>query len=397
MKKRTHDEFLNELKEKNPNEYKELEFLDEYTNASTPLLAKNRYGIVKVYVNNLLFSSARTSIKNALNKNEYYINQCKEKHGDRYDYSLVEYTHSKCRIKLICDKHGEFTINAGNHLYAIANCPKCCSENVSIALSSNHEDFISKFKEKNLTVYNSIEILEEYKGNSLKILAKDKYGLIYISPDKMLQGRTPTILSAVNKHDYFLERLKEVNIIAYNELEFITQYEFKDKKLICKDKYGELSISPDQLLSGCLWTSESAINRQEYEDSMMDDGIYYLGNNTGFTSHRTIEKNKHILENIECYLYFIKLKNKDEYFYKIGITKYSLTKRFMGLKYLVDEIKIIKTNRYKAIFAECELHVKLRLDGLHYKPKMKFNGCTECYTELNWGIINPILFRNNLQ
>ena len=29
-------------------------------------------------------------------------------HGDKYDYSLVEYVHNKLKVKIICNEHGIF-------------------------------------------------------------------------------------------------------------------------------------------------------------------------------------------------------------------------------------------------------------------------------------------------
>lgn len=37
-----------------------------------------------------------------------FIGKVKEIHGNRYDYSLVEYTNSNTKVKIICEEHGEF-------------------------------------------------------------------------------------------------------------------------------------------------------------------------------------------------------------------------------------------------------------------------------------------------
>lgn len=53
-----------------------------------------------------------------------FIKKSKEVHGDKYDYSKVEYINHKCKIKLICDKFHEFEQIVDNHLRG-AGCPKC--------------------------------------------------------------------------------------------------------------------------------------------------------------------------------------------------------------------------------------------------------------------------------
>ena len=39
---------------------------------------------------------------------EEFIKKAREVHGDRYEYSKVEYVTSKTKIILFCLKHGEF-------------------------------------------------------------------------------------------------------------------------------------------------------------------------------------------------------------------------------------------------------------------------------------------------
>jgi hypothetical protein len=48
--------------------------------------------------------------------NDTFIKKSKEKHGDKYDYSLVNYKGNKNEVKIICHKHGVFKLRAGSHL-----------------------------------------------------------------------------------------------------------------------------------------------------------------------------------------------------------------------------------------------------------------------------------------
>jgi hypothetical protein len=49
-------------------------------------------------------------------------------HGNRYDYSFVDYVKSSIKVKIICKKHGVFFQRPNSHL-AGKNCPKCVKEN----------------------------------------------------------------------------------------------------------------------------------------------------------------------------------------------------------------------------------------------------------------------------
>jgi hypothetical protein len=55
---------------------------------------------------------------------EEFIRDAIAKHGNAYDYSLVEYTHSFIKVKIICPKHGVFEQPPYNHLRGY-RCPKC--------------------------------------------------------------------------------------------------------------------------------------------------------------------------------------------------------------------------------------------------------------------------------
>jgi hypothetical protein len=58
-----------------------------------------------------------------LNK-EFFIKKAKLKHGDRYDYSLVEYINNKTKVKIMCKEHGKFEQRVDHHLNG-AGCPIC--------------------------------------------------------------------------------------------------------------------------------------------------------------------------------------------------------------------------------------------------------------------------------
>lgn len=53
-----------------------------------------------------------------------FIEKAREVHGNRYDYSKVEYVNAHVPVTIICSKHGEFTQEPSNHLRG-AGCLKC--------------------------------------------------------------------------------------------------------------------------------------------------------------------------------------------------------------------------------------------------------------------------------
>jgi hypothetical protein len=48
---------------------------------------------------------------------EKFIEKAKLKHGDKWDYSKVNYVRSKDKITIVCKIHGDFIQTASDHLY----------------------------------------------------------------------------------------------------------------------------------------------------------------------------------------------------------------------------------------------------------------------------------------
>lgn len=72
--------------------------------------------------------------------NGLFIEKAKHTHGDKYDYSKVEYVDSKTKVCIICPEHGEFLQSPAKHLYG-RGCPKCGKESSKDKLRITLRDF----------------------------------------------------------------------------------------------------------------------------------------------------------------------------------------------------------------------------------------------------------------
>jgi len=84
---------------------------------------------------------ARTETKTKTQ--EQFIKEAVEIHGGKYDYSLVEYTNNKGKIKSICPEHGIFEQTSNSHLSG-HGCPKCHLEKVHTLKLGTTLKFIDK-------------------------------------------------------------------------------------------------------------------------------------------------------------------------------------------------------------------------------------------------------------
>lgn len=57
--------------------------------------------------------------------NDKFIEMAKSVHGDKFDYSLVEYVNNTTKVKIGCNVHGMFEQRPADHLYQTSGCPRC--------------------------------------------------------------------------------------------------------------------------------------------------------------------------------------------------------------------------------------------------------------------------------
>ena len=67
-----------------------------------------------------------------------FISKSKLIHGDKYDYSKVEYVNNHSKVCIICPEHGEFWQTPANHLKN-RGCPICGGHQ-----KSSTEEFIKR-------------------------------------------------------------------------------------------------------------------------------------------------------------------------------------------------------------------------------------------------------------
>lgn len=85
---------------------------------------------------------ASNEVKKKLRSNmETFLNRAKKLHGDKYNYSNVNYMNSKAKVCIICPIHGEFCQRVETHLIG-QGCPKCGKKRQSDKLRMTNEEFI---------------------------------------------------------------------------------------------------------------------------------------------------------------------------------------------------------------------------------------------------------------
>lgn len=97
---------------------------------------------------------------------EQFVSDARNIHGDKYDYSKVEYKGCFDKVCIICPKHGEFWQTPDCHLHS-GGCPKCKGDKISSLKKKKLGDFISKANEVHNNKYDYSKV--EYKTTHTKV------------------------------------------------------------------------------------------------------------------------------------------------------------------------------------------------------------------------------------
>lgn len=152
---------------------------------------------------------------NANKNTELFIKEAIKVHNDKYDYSKVEYKNNKTKVCIICPKHGEFWQTPQKHLNN-RGCPICGG-----SAKSNTDDFIEKARKVHGNKYNYSKV--EYVNAHTKVKIKcPKHGEFLQIPSDHLQGKgCPNCSHFISKaekeiYEYICQFIGEENIIRRN-------------------------------------------------------------------------------------------------------------------------------------------------------------------------------------
>jgi len=129
-----------------------------------------------------------------------FIAKARLKHGDKYDYSLVDYKKSNTKVSIICKKHGIFEQTPSSHLSG-SGCPDCSVENTSINRTSDSCEFITKarLKHGNMYLYDSVTYVNA--RTKVKIICQ-KHGIFEQTPYHHISGKGCPSCSGNARHTF---------------------------------------------------------------------------------------------------------------------------------------------------------------------------------------------------
>lgn len=189
---------------------------------------------------------------------EIFIAKARAVHGDKYDYSKVEYVRSSQKVCIICPVHGEFWQRPNSHLMG-KGCDRCADEANGRKKRLTTESFIARAKKVHGDKYDYSKT--QYILSTQKVcIICPKHGEFWQLPSEHLSGkgcdRCADIANGLKKRvpmETFLARAHKVhgNKYDYSKVE----YKGTDRKvLIICPEHGEFWQTPSHHLNrgdGC--------------------------------------------------------------------------------------------------------------------------------------------------
>ena len=176
---------------------------------------------------------------------EEFIKKAREKHGDKYDYTKVEYVNSKTKVCIICHEHGEFKQTPHSHLQG-QGCPKCSGKCVPTT-----EEWITSAHNVHGNKYDYSKVV--YVDSKTKVcIICSEHGEFQQLPSQHLSGRgCPTcgVEKQTSTKEEFIKKAKEIHGDKYDYSKVDYSNAHTKVCIICPN-HGEFWQTPSQHLQG---------------------------------------------------------------------------------------------------------------------------------------------------
>lgn len=205
---------------------------------------------------------------------ERFIDNSKKVHGDKYDYSMAKFVNSKTKIKIICPKHGVFEQFTNNHLSG-SGCPICSGGKRK---TSQNFIFESNKKHENKYDYSLVNYINNY--TKVKIICSE-HGVFKQKPNHHIAGSGCPICKIKSKGEILIK-----DWLNENNIECEHQKSFPNCKNISLLKYDfylpnqNILIEYDgkqHFVSIDYWGGDLIFKRQQQNDKIKTE--YAINNN----------------------------------------------------------------------------------------------------------------------
>lgn len=293
-----------------------------------------------------------------------FIRRCVEKHGNAYDYSLVEFKGTQSKITIICNKCKQKSEQyATNHVRG-ARCFNCYGKK-----RYNKDSFADKANTIHSNKYSYEKV--KYKNNRAKVeIVCLQHGSFHQAPTDHLQGK-----GCPDCAKYL--RVKK-STMSFSLFEKRCRKEHRNKY----DYDAESYTKTDNLVR--IRCPKHGWFEQNAKAHLHGKGCKQCGYESGGYNRTRFELvcNKNNKGN--GFFYLIKCKKGKEVFYKAGITSRQIKERYATKFQMPYDFELIYWIEDKpAYIFNLENRIHALLKEHHYTPQIEFKGSVyECFTTI---------------
>lgn len=180
---------------------------------------------------------------------EDFISAARTVHGNKYDYSKVNYVSSEEKVCIVCPVHGEFWQSAGSHLQGIG-CKLCASDSSARKRRKSFDEFVQAANTIHSGKYDYSKV-DYVSANSKVCIICPEHGEFWQTPASHLNGNGCRFCAGVAPYttESFIAKAKEIhgNLYDYSKVSYINS---DTKVCIVCPIHGEFWQDPGSHLRG---------------------------------------------------------------------------------------------------------------------------------------------------
>lgn len=215
-----------------------------------------------------------------------FIEQAKQQHNGKYDYSQVHYVNNRTKVKIKCPKHGVFEQCPDHHLQG-KGCPKCGKEERGNSKRKLVGKFIEQASAKHSIDYDYSQVQYVNNRTPVKIICP-YHGSFMQSPYSHLSGRGCPICGKVKQvqkqtlsSKSFVDKANQVHSHKYD----YSKVSYVNRKVPVEiecPKHGVFIQSPSKHLNGqgcpkCTLKSQTKIYKILCDAFPNEDILFEVG------------------------------------------------------------------------------------------------------------------------
>ena len=182
------------------------------------------------------------------NKLDKFIEKAQKRHGDKYNYSKVEYHGSKEKVCIICPKHGEFWQYPQDHVRG-NNCPLCANENRGSKQRLTKDEFIKKAQEIHGNKYDYSKVNYKNVNTKITIICPIHGEFEQIGMNHILGQGCPKCAGKGLNSDEIIEKFVSIHGNKYDYSKVVYNGMYNKVVIICPE-HGEFKQTPSKHLIG---------------------------------------------------------------------------------------------------------------------------------------------------